>query len=329
MIAVSPKPVRVALLGAGTVGAAFVRLASRHPHLEIGAALVRDPLRARDLGPRPPRLETDPERVLEGAEVVVEVLGGVDVATDLAMRALSRGARVVTANKAALAERWDAWRPWLEAGQVGFEAAVMAGTPAVGPLSGALRGSRLLSLEAVLNGTCAYLIGQMERGVEFATALAEAQRLGYAEADPTLDIDGFDAAHKVTLLARLSVDPDLAWSAVVANVRGVRALTPARVQAARAAGERMRLVAFIEPDGVGGWRVGVEPRSVRADAPLAFLADGRNALVYRGDAVGEVWIAGPGAGAEVTASAVLADVLSAVRQESGPRLASGYPSPCG
>jgi homoserine dehydrogenase len=319
-------PVRVALLGAGTVGAAFIRLASRHPEIVVTAALVRDPTRPRDLGPRPPRLELDPERVVEGAEVVVEVLGGVDLPTELALASLARGARVVTANKAALAERWSDWRPWIEAGKVGFEAAVMAGTPAIGPISGALRGSRLRSLEAVLNGTCAYLIGQLERGVSFAAALQEAQRLGYAEADPSLDVDGFDAAHKVTLLARLSVDPDLAWSAVVPNVRGVRDLTPEAVRSALAAGERMRLVAFIEPDGLGGWRVGVEPRRLPERAPLALLGDGRNALVYRGDAVGEVWIAGPGAGAEVTASAVLADVLSLVRGESGPRLAAGYPS---
>jgi len=322
-------PVRVALLGAGTVGAAFARLASRHPELDVHVALVRDPQRVRDLGPRPPRLEVDPERVLDGAEVVVELLGGVDLATDLALRALANGARVVSANKAALAERWDDWRPWIAAGSVHFEAAVMAGTPAIGPVSGALRGSRLRSLVAVLNGTCAYLIRALEQGIEFDAALAEAQRLGYAEADPSLDIDGFDAAHKVTLLARLSVDPDLPWSAVVQNVRGVRDLTPALVRAALAAGERMRLVAFIEPDGGGGWRVGVEPRRVRSDAPLGFLGDGRNALVYRGDAVGEVWIAGPGAGAEVTASAVLADVLSIVRGESGPRLAPGYGSEAG
>lgn len=322
-------PVRVALLGAGTVGAAFARMASRHPEIDLRVALVRDLQRERDLGPRPPRLEVDPERVLAGAEVVVEVLGGVELATDLALRALSSGARVVSANKAALAERWEDWRPWIATGHVHFEAAVMAGTPAIGPVSGALRGSRLRSLEAVLNGTCAYLIRELEQGVDFGVALAEAQRLGYAEADPSLDVDGFDAAHKVTLLARLSVDPDLPWSAVVANVRGVRDLTPVLVRGALADGERFRSVAFIEPDGRGGWRVGVEPRRVRADAPLGFLGDGRNALIYRGDAVGEVWIAGPGAGAEVTASAVLADVLSIVRGESGPRLAPGYASEAG
>ncbi len=320
-------PARVGILGAGTVGAALVRLLARHPELAVTAVLVRDPARPRDLGPRPPRLTTDPDEAIDGADIVVELLGGVSWPTALMARAAERGARLVTANKAALAEAWPTWRPWVEAGRVGFEAAVMAGTPAIGPLTGALRGSRMRSLEAVLNGTCAYLIGEMERGVAFEAALAEAQRLGYAEADPSLDVDGWDAAHKVAIVARMTVAPDLAWTDVLPHVRGVRGLTPAGVRAERTAGRRMRLVAYVEPDGAGGWRVGVEPRAVASDHPLAFLADGRNALVYRGDAVGEVWIAGPGAGADVTASAVLADVLQAARGEPGPRPAWAVASP--
>lgn len=315
-----PGRVRVAVLGAGTVGAALLRRLAAYPEIDVAPVLVRDAASARDLGPRPPRLTIDPDEALADADVVVELLGGVDRATDLMARAAARGARLVTANKAALAERWDAWRPWLEAGRVGCEAAVMAGTPAVGPLAVSLRGTRLRSLEAVLNGTCTYLIGELERGVPFDDALAAAQRLGYAEADPGLDVDGWDAAHKVTLLARFTVDPDVTWDAVRPRVRGIRGLTPAAVAAERAAGRRVRLVAYVEPDPTGtGWRVGVEPRSVPLGAPLAFLADGRNALVARTEHAGEVWIAGPGAGAEVTASAVLADLLQAMRGEPGPR----------
>jgi homoserine dehydrogenase len=310
--------VRVGVLGAGTVGAALLRLLARHPDVDVTAALVRDPDRPRDLGPKPVRLTTEPEDVLDGADVVVELLGGVEGATALMADAAARGARLVTANKAALAERWDVWGPWVRAGRVGFEAAVMAGTPVIGAVAGALRGSRLRSLEALLNGTCAYLIGELEAGVGFDRALAEAQRLGYAEADPALDVDGVDAAHKLTLLARLCADPDLAWSDVVPHVRGVRALTPEGVAEEVAAGRRVRLVAALDPDGAGGWRATVGPRSVPADHPLAVLGAGRNALVYRGDAVGEVWIAGPGAGADTTASGVLADVLDAAAGRPGP-----------
>ncbi len=318
------RTVRVGVLGAGTVGAALLRMLARHPHLEVTAALVRDPGRPRDLGPRPVRLTTDPDVALAGADVVVELLGGVDVPTDLMTRAAEAGARLITANKAALAERWDVWGPWVRAGRVGFEAAVMAGTPVVGALAGALRGSRLRSLEALLNGTCSYLIGRLEAGVGFDEALAEAQDLGYAEADPSLDVDGIDAAHKLTVLGRLCADPDLAWAAVRPNVEGVRDLTPAFVRAERAAGRRVHLVAALEADGSGGWRASVGPRSLPAEHPLARLGEGRGALVFRGDAVGEVWLAGAGAGAGPTASAVLGDVLEAAAGRPGPTPAPAF-----
>ena len=314
----TPHPFRVGVLGVGTVGAALIRLLARHPEIEVTAALVRDLDRPRDLDARPVRLTTDAEEVLDGADVVVELLGGIDRPTELMAEAAARGARLVTANKAALAERWDVWGPWVRAGRVGFEAAVMAGTPVIGAVAGALRGSRLRSLEALLNGTCAYVIGELEAGVGFDAALAEAQRLGYAEADPALDVDGIDAAHKLTVLARLCADPDLAWADVLPHVRGVRALTPEGIASEAAAGRRVRLVAALEADGAGGWRASVGPRSVPADHPLAVLGAGRSALVYRGDAVGEVWIAGQGAGAEATASGVLADVLDALAGRSGP-----------
>jgi homoserine dehydrogenase len=320
------RTVRVGVLGAGTVGAALVRLLARHPLLEITAALVRDPHRPRDLGPRPVRLTTDPDEALAGADVVVELLGGVDRPTELIARAADAGARLVTANKAALAERWDVWGPWVRAGRVGFEASVMAGTPVVGALAGALRGSRLRSLEALLNGTCGYLIGRLEAGVGFDEALAEAQSLGYAEADPSLDVDGIDAAHKLTVLGRMCADPDLAWDAVRSRVEGVRGLTPAFVRAERAAGRRVHLVGALESDGVGGWRASVGPRSLPAEHPLARLGEGRGALVYRGDAVGEVWLAGAGAGAGPTASAVLGDVLEAAAGRPGPTPAPAFVS---
>ncbi len=318
MSATSHRTVRVGVLGAGTVGAALLRLIARHPHLEVTAALVRDLDRPRDLGGRPVRLTTDPDVVLAGADVVVELLGGVDLPTELMTRAAAAGARLVTANKAALAERWDVWGPWVRAGQVGFEAAVMAGTPVIAALAGPLRGSRLRSFEALLNGTCSYLIGRLEAGVGFDEAVAEAQRLGYAEADPSLDVDGIDAAHKLTVLARLCADPDLRWDAVRPHVEGVRGLTPAFVRSERAAGRRVQLVAALEADGAGGWRASVGPRSLPVEHPLARLGEGRGALVFHGDPVGEVWLAGAGAGAGATASAVFGDVLEAAAGRPGP-----------
>ena len=312
-------PARVAFLGAGTVGAAAIRLLQRHPQLQVTSALVRDVRARRDLGGRPPRLTCDPDEALAGADVVVEVMGGVERSTALMERAAAAGARLVSANKAALAERWETWAPWIAAGRVGFEAAVMAGTPVVSALAGPLRGSRPSALHGLLNGTCAYLIERMEAGEGFDAALAEAQRRGYAEADPGLDVDGFDAAHKLTVLARLCALPDLAWEQVRGHVRGVRAITPARLAELARRGRRARLVASLWSDGTS-WRLAVRPVALPADHPLVTVGAGRNALLYRGDAVGEVLIAGAGAGADATASAVVADVLEAVAGRPGPTL---------
>jgi len=260
---------------------------------------------------------------------VVELMGGVDGPSELMLRALEAGKRVVTANKAVLAERWEAFAPYLEAGRLYFEAAVMAGTPAVGPLSGALRGSLPLELHAILNGTCNYILGALEDGAEFGEALSEAQRLGYAEADPDLDVDGLDAAHKLTVLARLAFDPDLPWPDVRAATHGIRHLTPALVKEAMEDGGRIRLVGSVYPEA-GAWRAAVRPVYLPPAHPLAGSASNRNGLLFRGDAVGEVLITGAGAGAGPTASAVLADLLSALEERPGPSpLAHAAPVPEG
>ncbi len=307
----------MAFLGAGTVGAAAIRLLQRWPQVRVTKALVRDASLPRPLGDDPPGLSLDPDEVLPDADIVVEVMGGVETPTRLMQRAAAAGARLVSANKAALAERWDVWGEWARRGRLGFEAAVMAGTPVVGAVAHTLRGSRPLALHGILNGTCGYLIERLEEGSEFDAALAEAQRLGYAEADPSLDIDGIDAAHKLTVLARLCALPELAWAEVVPAVRGIRGLTPERLAALERRGRRARLVASLWSEE-GRWRVAVRPVALPVDHPLVTVGRGRNALLYHGDAVGPVLIAGAGAGAEATASAVVADVLEAAAGRPGP-----------
>lgn len=318
----------VGILGAGTVGAGLLKLIDSRSDVELNitGALVRELDKPRE-GVARALLTTDPEQVVADAEVVVELIGGTELAGDLLLQALERGKRVVTANKAVLAERWPEFAPFMAAGKVYFEAAVMAGTPVIGPLTGALRGSKPLELHAILNGTCNYILSQLEGGVAFNDALVEAQRLGYAEADPTLDIEGFDAAHKLTLLARLAFDPHLSWESVKATTKGISALTPAIVLEAMEDGGRVRLVGSIYPQG-GRWQVAVRPVYLSALHPLAGAASSRNGMLFRGDAVGEVLIAGAGAGAAPTASAVLADLLAAVAGVSGPRpLARAFPVP--
>ena len=311
--------IRVGLLGAGTVGATLLGLIGSRPGLGLRPtrALVRDLARPRTVARPQELLTTDPEEVLDNCDLLVEVMGGTGLAVELMLRALGRGLPVVTANKAALAERWDAFEPYIRGGRVHFEAAVMAGTPIVGSLSRALRGSQPLELHAILNGTCNYILGQLELGIDYAEALAEAQRLGFTEADPSLDVEGYDAAHKLTLLARLAFTPEAAWDEVSAATQGIAHLTPAIVREAMEDGGRVRLVGSVSPRD-GRWQLAVRPVYLPADHPLISASGGRNGLLFRGDPVGEVMISGRGAGGGPTASALLADVIAAARGLPGP-----------
>lgn len=309
--------VRVGLLGVGTVGRALLDLVEGRPRFHITKALVRDLDKPRGVA-RPERiLTTDPAAATADVDLVVEAMGGTGLAADLMLSALERGLPVVTANKAALAVRWDEFAPWIRAGRVHFEAAVLAGTPVVGPLAGSLRGSFPRELHALLNGTCTYILAQLEAGRGYDEALREAQRLGYAEADPTLDVEGIDAAHKLALLARMAFDPDLPWSAVAADTVGISHLTPAIVREAMEDGGRVRLVASIVPQE-GKWRARVRPVYLPPGHPLASEAVTRGGLLFRGDAVGEVLLAGPGAGGPETASAMLGDLIAAADGVPGP-----------
>jgi len=193
---------------------------------------------------------------------------------------------------------------------------VMAGTPVIGPVSGALRGSAPHEIHAVLNGTCSYVLSRLEQGSSYAAALSEAQRLGYAEADPALDVSGIDAAHKLTVLARLAVDPELTWEHVRERTHGIELLTPGIVHEAMEDGGRLQLVGSIVP-AQEGWTARVRPVYLPVGHPLAGGDEVQASLVYRG-AGGEVLIAGPGAGGVQTASAVLGDVLAAAGGRPGP-----------
>ncbi|TBH20224.1 homoserine dehydrogenase [Thermus thermamylovorans] len=328
------EALRIALLGGGTVGSAFYglvqeRLADFHAlgfSPRFLGVLVRDPSRPRPIPQELLRLEP-PD--LREADVVVEALGGVEAPLRLVLPALEAGIPLITANKALLAEAWEALRPYAEEGLIYHEASVMAGTPALSFLE-TLRGSRLLELHGILNGTTLYILQGMEGGQSYGEALLEAQRLGYAEADPTLDVAGIDAAHKLTLLARLLVDPGFPFSAV--ETQGITRLTPEHIQEARARGERVRLLASLYGKG-GRWRAEVAPRRLPQDHSLA-RARG-NALLVRAHPLGEVFVTGPGAGGEATASGLLADLFRLLQGAPGhlpvpqaqPPLAEGSPFP--
>lgn len=309
------RTVTVGLIGCGTVGQAVLRLLERRretfaalgAQLRVLGVLVRDPQRPRDVPPQTP-LTSDPG-FLSACSLVIEVMGGVSRPLELLRPVLRSGRPVVTANKALLAECWDELREYALAGQLYYESAVMAGTPIIGPMSTVLRASGFVGLQAVLNGTCSYIIGQMEAGKPYAQALAEAQALGYAESPPTLDVGGFDTAHKLAVLARFCADGDFPYSAV--QVRGIEELTLKDIVSAREKGEAIRLLASLQR-GPGGWQASVAPQRLPLSHPICTVGDGRNALVYRGEECGELVFAGGGAGGLVTASAVVGDVMDSV-----------------
>lgn len=308
-------------MGGGTVGASVLTLLHRSEGLlaamgvsvELLPVLVRDPAKPRAHEHPAATFTADPAAHAH-ADVVVEVMGGVESALDRLAPHLAAGRPVVTANKAVLAECWGELQPHAAAGRLYYEAAVMAGTPAVGPLATTLRASTPVELHAVLSGTCNHILSRMEAGADFGAALAEAQARGYAEDPPTLDVGGFDAAHKLTVLGRLAFDPDLALADV--EVRGIDAMPDGAVLDALGRGARVRLVGSIVPDGAR-WRASVRPVELDSGHPLAALPAGRGGLLFRGEECGTVFLSGGGAGGSVTASAVVGDLLDLLAGRPG------------
>ncbi|AZI43710.1 homoserine dehydrogenase [Deinococcus psychrotolerans] len=309
------RTVTVGLLGCGSVGQNVLNLLERRRAIfaDLGVQLVVCGVLVRDIGaqrdvPAGTPLTTDPS-FLNECGMVVEVMGGIDKPLSLLSPILRSDRPVITANKALLAERWDVLREHALGGRLYYESAVMAGTPIIGPMSTVLRASRFIRLQAVLNGTCAYILSQMEEGKPYQQALSEAQALGYAEDPPTLDVGGFDTAHKLAVLARFCADGDFKFADV--KVRGIEDVTLDDIEAARASGEKIKLVATLERDG-SGWKAEVAPTRLSNDHPICTSGAGRNAMVYEGEECGPLVFAGGGAGGMVTASAVVGDIMDCV-----------------
>ena len=309
------RRVRVGLLGCGTVGSGFVQLVDHERErirmrfgidLEITRILVRDMSKERrgvDRG----LLTTCALDVIDGdCDLIVEVVGGVHCAGTYVRRAIARGRNVVTANKALLAangnELFDAAaRNGVE---IGFEASVCGGVPVIGALRRGLAGDSIESISGILNGTSNYVLCRMAEGLELADALLRAQEAGFAEADPSLDVRGEDAAQKLAILAQLAFDAPVRGTSVV----GIEHVTREDIERARE--ERCVIKQVAEARRVaGGVELVVEPRRVAMSNPLAHIVDEQNAVIIRGRAVGEVFLSGRGAGSLPTAAAVLSDVL--------------------
>ena len=316
---------RIGVAGLGTVGAGVLQIVARNGDLlarrcgkviEVTAVSARN--RGRDRGvsidgmhwhDNPVDLAADP-----AVDVVVELIGGEDgPAKALAEAALEAGKPFVTANKALIAHHGNALAALAAASGTAlrFEAAVAGGIPIIKALSEGLAANRHTCVYGILNGTCNYILTEMEQtGRAFGDVLAEAQQLGYAEADPTFDVDGIDAAHKLAILTGVAYGVPLDFSAVY--VEGLRHITPLDIEFAAELGYRIKLMGITEMTDQGISQR-VHPCLVGLEEPIAHVMGVDNAVVVQGDAVGRTVYEGPGAGAGPTASAVLADILDIAR----------------
>ena len=315
----------VGFLGAGTVGSALIRrlifesdaiAAKTGLELVVQGIAVRDTSKARNVD-IPAHLLTDrPNQVVDNpaVQIVVEVMGGLEPAGELAMRALESGKAVVTANKELMAARGSELLAAAEASGVSllFEAAVGGGIPIIRPLSESLAGERITSVLGIVNGTTNFILTRMvEDGTPYAEVLAEAQRLGYAEADPEADVGGGDAASKAAILASLAFGTWVEGDQVYRE--GIDRLKIVDFEFARNLGYTPKLLAIAE-DSSEGIAVRVHPTLVPMDHPLASVRGATNAVFVSGPSIGELLFTGPGAGGEPTATALLGDVIMSARE---------------
>lgn len=319
-----PAALKVALLGGGTVGSQVARILTEDAAVlrdRVGAALeltgivVRDPAAPRDWSADTARYTTQAQPLVDEADIVVELMGGIEPARTLILQALAAGTSVVTGNKALLAQHGEELYAAAAAtgAQLSFEAAVAGAIPILRPLRDSLAGDWVTRVMGIANGTTNFILDRMDTaGAAFEDALAEAQRLGYAEADPTADVGGHDAAAKAAILATLAFGAPYTLDQVA--VTGITAITAEDNAAAADAGYVIKLLAIAErgraADGTEGAILRVHPTLLPRDHPLAAVHGAFNAVFVEAQNAGELMFYGPGAGGAPTASAVMGDVVS-------------------
>ncbi len=321
------EPIKVGLLGFGTVGSGTFNVLRRNQEeisrragrgIEITRVAVRNPAKAQQvLGDAlgTVALTSDFAAVVDdpSLDIIAEMIGGTDIARELVLRAIHNGKHVVTANKALLAvhgtEIFEAARA--KGVMVAFEAAVAGGIPIIKALREGLTANRIQYIAGIINGTTNFILSEMrERGLDFTTALADAQRLGYAEADPTFDIEGIDAAHKATIMAAIAFGVPVQFER--AYVEGITRLDALDIRYAEELGYRIKLLGIARRT-TQGIELRVHPTLIPAKRLIANVQGAMNAVLVYGDAVGATLYYGKGAGAEPTASAVVADLVDVTR----------------
>ncbi len=322
------EPIAVGLLGLGTVGGGVARLLLEEPDriarrcggpVELKWAAVRDLTRPRDTPLPASRITLDAMRVIHDpqVQVIIETMGGIEPARSYLLAALDAGKDVVTANKALLAEHGtEIFARARSCGRsVSFEASVGGGIPIVNAIGVGLAANQIKSLAAILNGTCNFILTSMTRdGLSYDIALSQAQALGFAEADPTLDVDGTDTAHKLAILAQLAFGVTVATSDIPR--KGIDTLQSADIGYARELGYTVKLLALAEHSDAG-LQLRVAPTLVRNGTPLAEVRGPYNAVRVVGDAVGDTLFYGRGAGMMPTASAVVGDLVDVIVGRAG------------
>jgi homoserine dehydrogenase len=317
-------PLKVALLGCGVVGSQVYRLLTQQSAdlqaragapLQVVGVAVRDPDRPREVAVAPGLLTTDGAGLVTrpDVDIVIELIGGIEPARTLLLSALKSGKSVVTANKALVAaDRAVLHRTAQEAGaDLYYEAAVAGAIPLLRPLRESLAGDEVRRVLGIVNGTTNFILDRMDTsGADFSAALAEAQQLGYAEADPTADVAGFDAAAKAAILASIAFHTEVTADDVYRE--GILSVTAADIASARALGCVVKLLAICERCN-GGITARVHPAMIPREHPLAAVRDAYNAVFVEAQAAGRLMFYGAGAGGQPTASAVLGDTVAIAR----------------
>lgn len=324
-------PLRLGIAGIGTVGVGVIRIIQSHAALltartgrpvEIAAVCARDRRRDRGVDLSAYAWEDDPSAlaVRDDVDVLVELMGGADGPAKAATEAaLGAGRDVVTANKAMLALHGQALAERAEAAgcALRYEAAVAGGIPVIKALSESLAANRITRVTGVMNGTCNYILTRMDdAGLPYETVFAEAQKLGYLEADPTLDVGGIDAAHKLALLAALAFGTQVDFAGV--EIEGIERITIEDITRAADLGFKVKLLGVAQWNDGRGLEQRMSPCLVPASSPLGQLEGATNMVVLEGDSVGRIVLRGAGAGEGPTASAVMGDVCDLARGQRLP-----------
>lgn len=318
------KPVKIGILGLGTVGCGTVSVLARNGQeiarragreIKIVQASTRDLQKKRPCPVDGITLVQDPRTIVHNPEieVIVELIGGYEPARTLVLEAIAHGKHVVTANKALIAVHGNEIfaRAQKQGVMVAFEAAVAGGIPIIKTVREGFAGNRIEWIAGIINGTSNFILTEMrDKGADFAEVLKEAQRLGYAEADPTFDVEGIDSAHKLTILAAIAFGIPLKFEQ--AYIEGINRITRTDVQYAEKLGYRLKLLGIARRTN-GGVELRVHPTLIPERRLIANVDGAMNAVLVKGDAVGPMLLYGAGAGAEPTASAVVADLVDVVR----------------